>query len=237
MIKYYILGISFFIYSCKERKICLTVNKNDFVMNSHINFTITNNSNKDIIFLTDATAYNYHLKRVKHPNDNSGITIQFFDKNDSIVDLNENNILFDVNPNLEEFINDFFFIINEEKKKYCNKYRELLPIHDSNWIYNYANIKNKSILIGKNNTTKKRIDLIKNNSYESYILLGIYGANLKDNETYYARLIIQIDSSRLKNVLPIEYLDSLRLNNIEVFHGVLKSNKVPIVFEKEKNER
>ena len=51
-------------------------------------------------------------------------------------------------------------------------------------------------------------------------------------EVNYAQLILKIDSSQLKRdlLLPKD-LDSLRKNNIQIFHGTVYSKKMPLRFE------
>ncbi|WPO76866.1 hypothetical protein [Flavobacterium sp. KACC 22761] len=53
--------------------------------------------------------------------------------------------------------------------------------------------------------------------------------NLNSRKEYYAKLSIASDSSNYKYVLPNDILNTIKDNNVKVYHGILKStNTVPI---------
>ncbi|HEU4496924.1 MAG TPA: hypothetical protein VFR70_07725 [Flavobacterium sp.] len=53
--------------------------------------------------------------------------------------------------------------------------------------------------------------------------------NLDSNKKYYSILSIASDSSNYKNVLPTDILQTIKANNVKVYHGIIESkNKVPI---------
>jgi hypothetical protein len=55
--------------------------------------------------------------------------------------------------------------------------------------------------------------------------------SLEKSKKYYAQLIIKIDSNEVKKFLLSQEIDSLRKNNIKIFHGTIYSNKVSLVVE------
>lgn len=70
--------------------------------------------------------------------------------------------------------------------------------------------------------------------------ISIFKKDLESSGTYYSfdkkkKYFIQIelnfDSTEIKKYLPTGQLDSLKKNNIKIFHGILKTKKIPIVLD------
>lgn len=67
--------------------------------------------------------------------------------------------------------------------------------------------------------------------------ISIFQKDLESSGTYYSfdqkkKYFIQIeldfDSTEIKKYLPAQQLDSLKKNNLKIFHGILKTKKIPI---------
>jgi hypothetical protein len=57
----------------------------------------------------------------------------------------------------------------------------------------------------------------------------LYYANLESKNNYYAKLKIVSDSSNYKNDLPRDVLETIKINNVKVYHGIIESkDKVPV---------
>jgi hypothetical protein len=72
------------------------------------------------------------------------------------------------------------------------------------------------------------IDKYKSESKQSSIVSIDY--NSKRN--YYATLSIASDSTNYKNILPRNILKTIETNNVKIYHGIIESNKVPIIILK-----
>ncbi|MGI9526810.1 MAG: hypothetical protein ACR2MS_06855 [Weeksellaceae bacterium] len=195
-----------------------------------LSFSIANNSNSKLIYLTDLSRYNYYSIDTVYPNSNIGLTIKITDSDSNIIDFDRKLINFDLNylfenPRIKRYVDE----VEKESKFYSKKYKELFFDHDSTWVYHNAFIREHSMLLRSKEKGFKKIALIDNLSPESYFLLGSYGFPLKPNKPYYLSLLLKIDSSRVKKYLPKKYIDSLAQNNIQIFHGEIESNKVPLI--------
>ncbi|MDN3691054.1 hypothetical protein QWZ06_01600 [Chryseobacterium tructae] len=70
--------------------------------------------------------------------------------------------------------------------------------------------------------------------------ISIFQKDLESSGSYYSfdkkekysiQIELDFDSSEVKKYLPAEQLDSLKKNNIKIFHGVLKTKKIPFVLD------
>lgn len=48
---------------------------------------------------------------------------------------------------------------------------------------------------------------------------------------YFIQIELKFDSTEIKKYLPQEELDSLKKNNIKIFHGALKTKKIPLLLD------
>jgi hypothetical protein len=69
------------------------------------------------------------------------------------------------------------------------------------------------------------IRLTSNLDYENQ---GIFDPIIKDNQKYYANVSIFSDSTEYKKFLPRDVLQTIKENNVEVYHGFIVSNKLPV---------
>lgn len=228
MSRFYLAIILFILFiSCKKEHegLILTMDNDSISPNAYCSFSIKNNSSHKIALLTDFSRYNYYYPNSSFKDENVGLSLIIEDKNDSVIHLDRRNILFNFNKNktLETYISR----IEEERKNYLNKYKHLL-ITDNEKLGDFAHIKQNAVIISPNSTSSRNLKIISPNTQESYMILSYYGFKIDPEKSYFARLRVQIDSSRIKKLAPRFFLDSLSKNNIHLFNGVLISNKIPI---------
>lgn len=72
----------------------------------------------------------------------------------------------------------------------------------------------------------KKISIFKKDLESS----GTYYTFEKKNE-YFIQIELKFDTTEIKKYLPEEQLDSLKKNNIKIFHGILKTKKIPLLLD------
>ncbi|MGI9526811.1 MAG: hypothetical protein ACR2MS_06860 [Weeksellaceae bacterium] len=192
-------------------------------------FSITNNSNSKVIYLTDLSRYRYYNIDTVYPNENIGLSIKITDSDSNIIDFDRKFIFFDIDSLADLKTESYADKLRQDLAFYQNKYKELFVDHDTSWAFHSALIREKSMQLNKKEKGYKKIELINNQSQESYFLLTSYGFDLEPNKSYFLSLILKVDSVRVKKYLPQKYIDSLEANHIQIFHGEIESNKVPLV--------
>lgn len=92
------------------------------------------------------------------------------------------------------------------------------------------NSKRKTIktVLNKNESIKINI---KFNSESEGKGIGFCGYEFNNKEKYFIQLVYSSDSTFVKQNISKKLLDSLRKNDIKIFHGTIYSNKVPLKFD------
>ncbi|MBA5629489.1 hypothetical protein [Moheibacter lacus] len=115
-----------------------------------------------------------------------------------------------------------FFVYDEDEEEY-NSYVDSLKQQIVRTTTSQRILKpNESVKI-KTVFRNYEIDEITDNEYRML---------LDNTESYHIQLSYTSDSTFVKQNISKELLDSLRKNNIKIFHGTIYSNKVPLKFEK-----
>ncbi|BAP33616.1 uncharacterized protein CHSO_4579 [Chryseobacterium sp. StRB126] len=78
----------------------------------------------------------------------------------------------------------------------------------------------------KEKTISKKISIFKKDLESS----GAYYTFDKKKD-YFIQVELNFDRTEVKKYLPEEQLDSLKKNNIKIFHGILKTKKIPLILD------
>lgn len=127
---------------------------------------------------------------------------------------------------------------NQGLKKYNDSIKKLnikqynSPINNENsifWNIKYYKIKKNSFYIHpfSSDTIVIKFDLDINLD-KIAVVYDLSGYDKNDLKNSKLQIAIRIDSTEAKNLLLPKDLDSLRKNNIKIFHGIIYSNKVPL---------
>ncbi|NML58405.1 hypothetical protein [Chryseobacterium cheonjiense] len=121
------------------------------------------------------------------------------------------------------------FLLNEKKdsllwKDFLNRGIKV----NYNWVKSYKSMrKNKFILLpNQENKLLKKITFFKSQLEKS----GTY-YTFDKNKKYFIHIEMEFDSTKIKEYLTPMDLDSLRKNNISIFHGSLKTEEIPLIIE------
>lgn len=121
------------------------------------------------------------------------------------------------------------FILNERKDSLLWKKLLAQGVKIDYWgIKTYKVItKSKFVLApDKEKKISKKISIFKKDLESS----GAYYTFDKKKD-YFIQVELNFDSTEIKKYLPEEQLDSLKKNNIKIFHGILKTKKIPLILD------
>lgn len=109
----------------------------------------------------------------------------------------------------------------------CENYYEKLPDFNTLFKTNLFIIKKNSyIRFSRNISLPILLSKANEECYDSLIYM-----DLLKNQTFSLQLYLKVNREEIKKYLPKEKLDSLQKNNIKIFNGELKNNKVPLLIE------
>lgn len=192
----------------------LTIKNESIKLNDTIDYEIKNMSNKSYFYLVmrmDKISYQpaHEDKKSSEPSFNK-IVSHIYKGEDS---LHLNHILVSTSP---------FFISDEDEEEY-------LSYIDSLKQAIFRTTTSKRIL--KSNDFLKIRTIFKNYEIDE-IADNEYRMILDNTENYQLQLSYTSDSTFVKQYISKKLLDSLRKNDIKIFHGTIYSNKIPLKFEK-----
>ncbi len=100
------------------------------------------------------------------------------------------------------------------------------------WGLQYFSIKKNNFYLKPHGSIDIKVKINLEGSVEKSLLIGdISVYNKKHLEDSHIQIAIRVDSTEAKELLLTKDLDSLKKNNIKIFHGTVYSNKVPLVVE------
>lgn len=192
----------------------LTIENKSIKVHDTLHYEIENLSSKPYFYLVlrmDKFSYKpiYETKNYREAMFNR-IVSHIYKGKDS---LHVNQILTSTSP---------FFLEDEDEEEY-NAYvdslkREIFRTTTSQRILNqYESLNIKTVF---------------RNYEQDEITKNEYRMLLDNTENYTLQLSYTSDSTFVKQNISKELLDSLRENNIKIFHGTIYSNKIPLKFEK-----
>lgn len=180
----------------------------------------TNSINHGFV-LKNPTKYNYAFYSFA----STGVVIT------PIISNNEITIIDGKNNKIKE--KDIFI----NNKEYFNNYRidsinmnfyNSINFHkDIFWFATNREIKKNAVFLKseQNIIFKRKIALL----YNQIKATGSY-FKLNKNINYFLQIEINFDSTKIKRYLTPLDLDSLRKNNIKIFHGKLRTKKIPLIY-------
>lgn len=191
----------------------LTIENKSIKVNDTLHYEIENLSSKPYFYLVlrmDKFSYKpiYGTKNYREAMFNR-IVSHIYKRKDS---LHVNQILTSTSP---------FFLEDEDEEEY-NAYvdslkREIFRTTTSQRILNqYESLNIKTVF---------------RNYEQDEITKNEYRMLLDNTENYTLQLSYTSDSTFVKQNISKELLDSLRRNNIKIFHGTIYSNKIPLRFD------
>ncbi len=213
-IKIFIVGV-FILSSCAKKEVNFQFCNDTCNVNEKVCFIMKNNTEEKYAFLSSLT----------DSTENGAMKILILDEygiepKTKIVYLDK---LFPNDKEIDEFL------LNEKKdsllwKNFLNMGLKV----DFFWVKQYNVIKKNSFVLDHNADKKffKNIIFLEKqlkNSGSYYIF--------EKNKKYTIQAEIDFDSVRIKKYLTKIDLDSLKRNNIKIFHGKLKTEKIPLLIE------
>lgn len=121
------------------------------------------------------------------------------------------------------------FILNERKDSLLWKKLLAQGVKIDYWGTKTYKVITKSKFVlapDKEKKISKKISIFKKDLESS----GAYYTFDKKKD-YFIQVELNFDSTEIKKYLPEEQLDSLKKNNIKIFHGILKTKKIPLILD------
>ncbi|MCT2562278.1 hypothetical protein [Chryseobacterium herbae] len=215
-----LIGGIFSLFSCNKKRMDFKFCYDSCLANESICFIMENNSDKKYIYYLPSSisdeGWGYYTGTKIIINDSDGQEPKvsgpiYLDK----LFLNE--------KEMNEFI------LNEKKDSllWINLLNKGMNI-DYYWVKSYRAMQKNKFFVGPNEKNKffKKIVFFKKQLKES----GTY-YTFDKNKKYFIQVEMEFDSTRIKEHLTPFDLDSLRKNHIKIFHGKLKTKKVPLILE------
>lgn len=217
------LLIILFLFSCsKGNRIDLNFCEDSIQSkNNTVNLEIRNNSNENYIFCIPSSMYEKSFGGYSKL-----INFKLTDENGIEPKTNGPVYLDKLFPTEEEMDLQI-----ERKRKDSLLWKKLLNEGlkiDYSWVEDYKIIKGNSIVINSNQKKKisKKIVFFKSQLEQS----GTY-YTFDKNKRYFIQIEMEFDSTKIKEHLTPIDLDSLRKNQIKIFHGKLKTEKIPLIID------
>ena len=222
MNKILIVFILIFVSCTNEKPLEIEILNNEFLSYSkttkkdtinRIRFSVKNNS-EYIYFINGLKFGGYKLDGISK----NGVTLKIYDsKNNEVEYFTQKQPSADNKDCILTFINDF--------DKYENRY-----LGYGNYRYNYFNKNNieKNFIIYPNQEIFFEYPLtinktIKNDGDRSKIV------KLEKNSKYFSKILINSDSTNYKAYIPWDVLQTIKKNDIKIYHGIIESkNIIPI---------
>lgn len=216
------------------------INKNDFIQinidsvyydekNSYFKINIENKSRSYLYFPVDpdfSSQFNDRASEIKSNFSFSTFYTKYFDQNNFIIlgHLYSSDIVIDFWKKIDS--------LKIENSNYLKKYGKVSDSGFKDRIYwgvKYHEVKKNGFFL----KPKEEKELIIRSHISFDIKAHYYDqtsfSSKELEKVAYAQLILYIDSSQIKrDLLLSKDIDSLRKNNIKIFHGTIYSNKVPL---------
>lgn len=231
--KVYFYSIVFFLVlqSCNTVKQGIYLEVKNMSINypsDSIEYNIVNNLSYKVGVVVDSTyfrLFNFYF------DNNFQIEIEVFDSDGNKIYYN----YIPVNDNkLLEVKTKFILNKIKEDSIYINNYKKNVRNNEVDTLNTEFILSNKDVIENiKYISPKSKLGLKTNlnlkNERRPYSELE-YNYDLDPSKEYFMRIKLSVDKATLK--LTKEELDFLKENNIQIFHGTIYSNKVPLKFEK-----